>query len=179
MPLSNADKHLGPGRAWQVEGSVGTQYTVIEWKATRFVSCNCPDWPRRKNMLNGDHTFQGPDMNHCKHILWVRDTPGILAAWSKPQITAKPIGSDRIRPLMGGGRMQFTSSDLARRRGGLGHVDSLIYRPDDLGIRYAGVVDTPGVRWFGHATNTSGYRRFSEETPLSDLRETSAILVAR
>lgn len=107
MPLSNADKALGPGRAWSVEGSLGTMYTVIEWKATRFVSCNCPDWPRRKNMIAGDHTFNAPSDHHCKHILWVRDTPGVMAAWSKPQIVAKPTA---VRPLMGSGRVQFTST---------------------------------------------------------------------
>lgn len=69
MPLTNADRVLGPGRAWQVEGSVGTQYTVIEWKATRFVSCNCPNWGTRRNHIPGDHTFRGPRENHCKHIL--------------------------------------------------------------------------------------------------------------
>jgi hypothetical protein len=38
MPLVNTDKALGPNRAWQVEGSVGTQYTVIEWKDRIFCS---------------------------------------------------------------------------------------------------------------------------------------------
>lgn len=98
MPLSNADKTLGPGRAWQVEGSIGTQYTVIEWKATRFFSCNCPDWRTRRNKLNGTHTIDAADEQHCKHILEVIRTPGFLAKGVKP-VLAVPAAALAVRQL--------------------------------------------------------------------------------
>lgn len=102
--LTAADKALGPNRAWQVVGSVGTQYTVIEWKATRFWSCNCPNWWAKRQKLDG-HSINSPREHHCKHILEVIETPSMMAKG----VTQIGTETSKVRALMNGPMGAFTS----------------------------------------------------------------------
>lgn len=108
--LTAADKALGPGRAWQVEGSVGTQYTVIEWAATRYWSCNCPNWWAKRQKLDG-HTINSPSEHHCKHIIEVLETPGYLAKGVKALKASDPMA---VRSL-GSARISTTTTNTSGR----------------------------------------------------------------
>lgn len=114
MPICDADKVGGPLAVYVAKGT-GTNHTVTEW-TTGFLSCTCPDWRMRRNMLI-DHSRSADWNNHCKHIHSVLadvaiDNPRApvgMTPMFRQSIRPEP---SRISPLTTGRAISFDEEEV-------------------------------------------------------------------